>query len=115
MVFRHFKIALLAPAFVLALGLVAACVNVEPTPTPAPPTPTSTPSPTPTATPTPMPPTPKKVAGHLFWSPTGGSSAGCQVFRSSKDFYEFMDTLDYSADMYGNSFTYTLIEESDLG
>ena len=54
MVFRHFKIALLAPAFVLALGLVAACVNVEPTPTPAPPTPTPTPRPTPTPTPTPI-------------------------------------------------------------
>ena len=70
MVFRHFKIALLAPAFVLALGLVAACVNVEPTPTPAPPTPTSTPSPTPTATPTPMPPTPTPTATPIPPTPT---------------------------------------------
>ena len=45
---------------------------------------------------------------------TGGASAGCQVFRSSKDFYEFMETLDYSAEIYGNSFTYTLIEERDI-
>lgn len=45
---------------------------------------------------------------------TGGVSAGCQVFQSSKDFYEFMDTCERSADKWGNSFTYTLIEESDL-
>jgi len=41
----------------------------------------------------------------------GGASAGCQVFRSSKDFYEFMDICDIAADAYGNSFTYTLIDE----
>lgn len=45
---------------------------------------------------------------------TGGVSAGCQVFQSSKDFYEFMDTCQESADKWGNSFTYTLIEENDL-
>ena len=45
---------------------------------------------------------------------TGGVSAGCQVFQSSKDFYEFMETCNKSADKYGNSFTYTLINESDL-
>lgn len=45
---------------------------------------------------------------------TGGVSAGCQVFQSSKDFYEFMDTCQQSADKWGNSFTYTLIEEKDL-
>tara|TARA_B100000963_G_C22615551_1_gene667138 strand:- start:1433 stop:2077 length:645 start_codon:yes stop_codon:yes gene_type:complete len=45
---------------------------------------------------------------------TGGVSAGCQVFQSSKDFYEFMDTCQQSADTWGNSFTYTLIEEKDL-
>ena len=46
---------------------------------------------------------------------TGGVSAGCQVFQSSKDFYEFMATCNKSADSYGNSFTYTLINEDDLG
>ena len=46
---------------------------------------------------------------------TGGVSAGCQVFQSSKDFYEFMDTCNKSADRYGNSFTYTLLNEEDLG
>lgn len=56
---------------------------------------------------------------HRQWGPdereyTGGVSAGCQVFQSSKDFYEFMDTCNTSADKYSNSFTYTLIDESDF-
>ena len=45
---------------------------------------------------------------------TGGVSAGCQVFQSSKDFYEFMDTCNLSADKYDNSFTYTLLGEKEL-
>lgn len=45
---------------------------------------------------------------------TGGVSAGCQVFQSSVDFYEFMHTCNLAADKWGNSFTYTLIEERDL-
>ena len=45
---------------------------------------------------------------------TGGVSAGCQVFRSSRDFYEFMDTCDKAAEKWGNGFTYTLIEEKYL-
>ncbi len=45
---------------------------------------------------------------------TGGVSAGCQVFQKSVDFAEFLDTCQDSADLYGNSFTYTLIEEADL-
>ncbi len=45
---------------------------------------------------------------------TGGVSAGCQVFQSSTDFAEFMDTCDDARDQWGNSFTYTLIEEKDL-
>ena len=43
-----------------------------------------------------------------------GSSAGCQVFASPKDFAEFMYVCNKSADLYGNAFTYTLIEEEDL-
>jgi hypothetical protein len=43
-----------------------------------------------------------------------GSSAGCQVFKNTKDFYEFLELCNKSADLYGNSFTYTLLEESDL-
>ena len=56
---------------------------------------------------------------HRHWGPdereyTGGVSAGCQVFRDSKDFYEFMDICNRSADKLGNKFTYTLIEEKDF-
>lgn len=45
---------------------------------------------------------------------TGGSSAGCQVFKNTPDFYEFMDTCQEAAEKWGNSFTYTLVEEQDL-
>lgn len=45
---------------------------------------------------------------------TGGSSAGCQVFQSSADFAEFMETCDEAREKWSNSFTYTLIEERDL-
>ena len=45
---------------------------------------------------------------------TGGVSAGCQVFQSSVDFYEFMDTCNKGADAFRNSFTYTLLEEKDM-
>jgi len=45
---------------------------------------------------------------------TNGVSAGCQVFRNSKDFYEFLDTCNKAADKWSNSFTYTLIEEKYL-
>jgi hypothetical protein len=56
---------------------------------------------------------------HRHWGPndreyTGGVSAGCQVFQSSKDFYEFMEICHVSAEMYSNSFTYTLIDNTDL-
>lgn len=45
---------------------------------------------------------------------TGGVSAGCQVFQSTKDFYKFMETCDESAERWGNSFTYTLLEEREV-
>ena len=45
---------------------------------------------------------------------TGGVSAGCQVFRSSLDFSQFMETCDEARQIWGNSFTYTLLEEADL-
>ena len=45
---------------------------------------------------------------------TGGVSAGCQVFQSSKDFSEFLETCEEARDKWGNSFTYTLLEEKDL-
>ena len=56
---------------------------------------------------------------HRQWGPddrdyTGGVSAGCQVFQSSKDFYEFMEICEIAADAYSNSFTYTLLDERDI-
>lgn len=45
---------------------------------------------------------------------TGGVSAGCQVFQSSVDFYEFMETCQIAADEWSNKFTYTLLDERDL-
>ena len=56
---------------------------------------------------------------HRQWGPddreyTGGVSAGCQVFQSSKDFYEFMEICQVAAGMYGNSFTYTLLDTADV-
>ena len=45
---------------------------------------------------------------------TGGVSAGCQVFKSSKDFQNFLKLCEKSAEKWGNSFTYTLIEERDI-
>lgn len=41
-------------------------------------------------------------------------SAGCQVFASAKDFKEFMGICEKQRKLYGNSFTYTLLEEKDL-
>jgi hypothetical protein len=56
---------------------------------------------------------------HRQWGPddreyTGGVSAGCQVFRSSKDFYQFLELCHISAETYSNKFTYTLINDTDL-
>ncbi|MBN1952469.1 MAG: hypothetical protein JW801_14805 [Bacteroidales bacterium] len=42
-------------------------------------------------------------------------SAGCQVFADSAEFSQFIAMCEESATHWGNSFTYTLIEESDLG
>ena len=41
-------------------------------------------------------------------------SAGCQVFKNASDFSQFMVTVKESAKRLGNSFTYTLIESTDL-
>lgn len=41
-------------------------------------------------------------------------SAGCQVLASPDDFNELMDLLEQSAAKYGNSFSYTLLNEADL-
>lgn len=41
-------------------------------------------------------------------------SAGCQVFKRVADFKDFMSLCKKSAKKYGNSFTYTLLNESSL-
>lgn len=41
-------------------------------------------------------------------------SAGCQVFNSPTDFTAFMRLCYKQRDIFGNSFTYTLIDEKDL-
>ena len=43
-----------------------------------------------------------------------GWSYGCQVLAKSIDFNALMRLVDKSASIYGNSFTYTLINEEDL-
>ncbi len=44
----------------------------------------------------------------------GAYSAGCQVFKNSTDYKLFMDVVRRSSAIYGNSFTYTLLEEKDF-
>jgi hypothetical protein len=41
-------------------------------------------------------------------------SEGCQVFKKSADFDEFMTLVKKAATLHGNSFTYTLLESKDL-
>jgi hypothetical protein len=38
-------------------------------------------------------------------------SAGCQVFKRSSDFNRFITICNKSKDLYGNSFTYTLLDK----
>ncbi len=41
-------------------------------------------------------------------------SEGCQVFKKSADFEEFMKICRKAKDIHGNRFTYTLIESKDI-
>ena len=41
-------------------------------------------------------------------------SEGCQVFKKSADFEEFMSIIRKANAIHGNGFTYTLIESSDI-
>lgn len=41
-------------------------------------------------------------------------SAGCQVIAAYNDFIHFMQICNNAKDIWGNSFTYTLIESKDL-
>jgi hypothetical protein len=44
----------------------------------------------------------------------GQDSAGCQVFRNIPDFEDMMQLARISKNKYGNSFTYTLLDDRDL-
>jgi hypothetical protein len=41
-------------------------------------------------------------------------SEGCQVFKRERDFNEFMALARQARLIYGNSFTYTLLESGDF-
>lgn len=41
-------------------------------------------------------------------------SAGCQVFKRKNEFNKFLNLCKKAKDRWGNSFTYTLLEEQDL-
>ncbi len=41
-------------------------------------------------------------------------SAGCQVIAANSDFKEFMEICHEAKNIWGNSFTYTLIESKDI-
>ena len=47
-------------------------------------------------------------------STVDGYSAGCQVFNDPKEFISFMNLIKKSAKIYGNCFTYTLVNEEDI-
>ena len=47
-------------------------------------------------------------------SQVGKWSAGCQVIANISNFNEFMDYCRLSKDLYGDSFTYTLLNEKDF-
>lgn len=51
-----------------------------------------------------------------FWTRTtiDGYSAGCQVFNDPKEFNSFMILVKKSSKLFGNCFTYTLVNEEDL-
>jgi len=44
----------------------------------------------------------------------GSDSAGCQVFRNIPDFEDMMQLARISKNKYGNTFTYTLLDDRDL-
>lgn len=44
----------------------------------------------------------------------GANSAGCQVTQKSADFDHVMELATKAKNIYGNSFTYTLLEETDF-
>ena len=58
---------------------------------------------------------------HRATAKTGGTStrvdkwsAGCQVIAANEDFQTLMEVCRKARDIYGNSFSYTLIESNDI-
>jgi len=41
-------------------------------------------------------------------------SAGCQVIASNDDWHEFLSICEKARDVWGNSFTYTLVDSKDI-
>ena len=41
-------------------------------------------------------------------------SAGCQVIAANNDWHEFLDICHAAREIWGNNFTYTLIESNDI-
>ena len=41
-------------------------------------------------------------------------SAGCQVIADNDDWHEFLDVCQSAREIWGNSFTYTLLESKDI-
>ena len=55
----------------------------------------------------------RSTASYASQDQIGPDSAGCQVFRWIDDFNDMMDKARKSRDLYGNNFTYTLIDERE--
>ncbi len=51
---------------------------------------------------------------HGITKTVGKWSAGCQVFAANAEFIQFMDLCNRHRSLYGNSFTYTLLDERML-
>jgi hypothetical protein len=43
-----------------------------------------------------------------------GWSAGCQVFANINDYTKFMRIMNHARDVFGNKFTYTLLDSKDI-
>jgi hypothetical protein len=44
----------------------------------------------------------------------GKNSAGCQVIQSPENYKLFIQLCEQSSEIFGNKFTYTLINQKDL-
>jgi len=55
----------------------------------------------------------RSTASYASQDKIGPDSAGCQVFRWRDDFNEMMNKAKISRDLYGNQFTYTLIDQRE--